>query len=82
MQGLCRRKSVNMEGQINDFSPVQPANYFRRLPGSFPQISHVLLGDLRFSGLLHRSVRELDGHRCEVSLISDQVRFLQWPARF
>ena len=35
------------------------SNYFRRLPETFPQISHVLLGDLRFSVLLRRSVPEI-----------------------
>jgi hypothetical protein len=60
MQGLSCRKSVNMEGQIEVISLAESqSNCFRRLLGSFPQISHVLLGDLRFSVLLHRSVREL-----------------------
>lgn len=40
-------------------SKCSQPNYFRRLPVTFPQISHVLLGDLRSSVLLRRSVPEV-----------------------
>jgi hypothetical protein len=59
MQGLSCRKSDNVEGQRTRLLSAVSHNYFRRLVETFPQISHVLLGDLRFSVLLRRSVLEI-----------------------
>ena len=59
MQGLGNRKSDNVEGQRMRLLRAVSPNYFRRLPETFPQISHVRLGDLRFSVLLRRSVLEI-----------------------
>jgi hypothetical protein len=59
MQGLSCRKSDNVEGQKRRLLSAVSPNHFRRLPETFPQISHVLLGDLRFSVLLRRSVPEI-----------------------
>jgi hypothetical protein len=59
MQGLSRRKSDNVEGKKKRLLSAVSPNYFRRLSETFPQISHVLLGDLHFSVLLRRSAPEI-----------------------